>query len=118
MIEEEVGHRDLLALLAAAPEAGIGTPTLLEAAMVLIARKGADDRRALATLLRENEVGLIPFDARHLRIAVDAFTRYGKGRHPARLNFGDCMTYATAKLAGAALLYVGADFAKTDLASA
>jgi ribonuclease VapC len=117
MIEEEVGHRGLLAALVAASEVGIGAPTLFEAAMVLIARKGTEDRSALFALLWDNEVAVIPFDARHNGVAIDAFSRYGKGRHPARLNFGDCMTYATAKLAGAPLLYVGGDFAKTDLAS-
>ncbi|WP_235882954.1 type II toxin-antitoxin system VapC family toxin [Rhizobium rhizophilum] len=48
--------------------------------------------------------------------ALDAFSRYGKGRHPARLNFGDCFSYAGAKASGAALLYVGEDFRRTDLA--
>lgn len=48
--------------------------------------------------------------------ALDAFSRYGKGRHPARLNFGDCFSYAGAKTSGAALLYVGEDFHRTDLA--
>ncbi len=46
---------------------------------------------------------------------MDAFSRYGKGRHPAGLNFGDCLTYAVAKLSGEPLLYVGNDFSKTDL---
>jgi len=47
--------------------------------------------------------------------AVVAILRFGKGRHPAALNFGDCMSYATAKIAGRPLLYIGADFPKTDL---
>lgn len=45
----------------------------------------------------------------------DAYRRFGKGRHPAALNFGDCLTYATARLTGEPLLYVGEDFARTDL---
>ena len=48
--------------------------------------------------------------------ALDAFSRYGKGRHPARLNFGDCFSYAGAKAAGGGLLYVGNDFRQTDIA--
>jgi hypothetical protein len=52
----------------------------------------------------------------HWREAVDAFRRYGKGRHRAALNFGDCMTYATARLAGESLSFIGDDFALTDLA--
>jgi ribonuclease VapC len=58
---------------------------------------------------------VIPFDDRHWSVAAEAFIRYGKGRHPARLNYGDCMAYATAKVAGAPLLFVGDDFAKTDI---
>jgi ribonuclease VapC len=48
-------------------------------------------------------------------VATKAFTRYGKGRHPARLNYGDCMTYATASVAGQSLLFTGNDFAQTDI---
>ncbi len=58
---------------------------------------------------------MIPFGDRHWREAFHGFLRYGKGRHPASLNFGDCMTYATAKLAAQPLLSVGRDFEKTDL---
>jgi len=58
---------------------------------------------------------VIPFGTDHWTAAHDAFLRFGKGRHPARLNLGDCMTYATAKLAGEPLLCLGNDFAQTDL---
>jgi ribonuclease VapC len=61
---------------------------------------------------------VIPFDDRHWSIAIQAFIRYGRGRHPAALNFGDCMTFATAHLAARPLLFTGDDFAKTDLAPA
>ncbi len=60
----------------------------------------------------------IPFEDRHWGAAAEAFIVYGKGRHPAALNFGDCMTYATARLSGNPLLFVGEDFAKTDIPSA
>ena len=63
--------------------------------------------------LAEIEVCDIPASARFA--AIDAFARYGKGRHPAGLNFGDCFAYACAKLASAPLLYKGEDFAKTDI---
>ncbi|MDX6651543.1 MAG: ribonuclease VapC [Solirubrobacterales bacterium] len=70
----------------------------------------------LARFLQERELIVIPFDQLHWEEAVTAFIRFGKGRHPAGLNFGDCMTYATAQLAAEPLLCVGEDFAKTDLA--
>ncbi len=58
---------------------------------------------------------IVPFEAAHARAAREAFDRFGRGRHPAALNFGDCLTYATARVAGMPLLFVGDDFARTDL---
>lgn len=115
MIEEEPGSRDLFQALAAAGGAAVGTPTLFETAMVLVGRDGAAGRWILARFLEVNEIAAVPFDERHWDVAADAFFRFGKGRHPARLNYGDCMTYATARVADRPLLCVGDDFAKTDL---
>jgi len=97
------------------PGAGIGTPTLVETGLVLVSRAGQPGRTELAKFLQQRDVTVIPFGPDHWTAAVDAFLRYGKGRHPARLNLGDCMTYATAKLAGQPLLCLGNDFAQTDL---
>jgi ribonuclease VapC len=72
----------------------------------------------LERLLDEFGIQEIPFGEIHWREAVDAFRRYGKGRHAASLNFGDCMTYATVKLAGDPLLFVGGGFEQTDLPGA
>jgi len=58
---------------------------------------------------------IVPFEALHARVAREAFRRYGRGRHPAGLNFGDCLTYAVAKVERLPLLFVGDHFAKTDL---
>ena len=69
----------------------------------------------LSEFLQEFEVSLVPFGEDHWREAASAFKRFGKGRHPASLNLGDCMAYATAKVAGLPLLFVGNDFPKTDL---
>lgn len=60
----------------------------------------------------------IPFGGEHWREAADAYLRFGKGRHKARLNFGDCLTYAVARLANEPLLFTGDDFPHTDLALA
>jgi ribonuclease VapC len=65
--------------------------------------------------LSEASVVTIPFGDVHWGSAVDAWLRYGRGRHRANLNFGDCLAYATAKVAGQPLLCVGDDFARTDL---
>jgi ribonuclease VapC len=67
-------------------------------------------------LMSEYKINTVPIGLEEGRIAVEAFSRYGKGRHPARLNMGDCFAYACAKTNNARLLYKGDDFAHTDLA--
>jgi ribonuclease VapC len=79
---------------------------------------GVEGKRLLALFVMESEVAVVPFGDAHWKAAVDAYRRYGKGQHPAGLNFGDCLTYATAKLAGQPTLCLGSDFAKTDLPTA
>ena len=86
--------------------------------MVLAGRRAAASRGAtseLVMVLTRFEVTVIPFGQDHWLMAWAAFLRYGKGHHPAGLNFGDCLTYAVAKLSGLPLLCVGDDFAQTDL---
>jgi len=111
----EPGHQDLITKLAGAASAGIGTPTLAEAGLVLASRLRRDSRDLVIRLLDEFSIVEIPFGDRHWREAVDAYLRYGKGRHKARLNFGDCLTYAVARLANEPLLFAGDDFPETDL---
>lgn len=115
---EQPGSDSLIARIAAAPLLGIGAPTLLEAATVLSSRLSRDPRPLLSELLREGEIEVIPFTREHCEVAIDAFERYGKGRHPAALNFGDCQSYACAKVAGMPLLFAGNDFSQTDVLSA
>jgi ribonuclease VapC len=83
--------------------------------MVLTARFGPRGKTALARFLQENSVQTVAFEEAHAGAALDAYSRFGKGRHPAALNFGDCCTYAVASLTGEPLLCVGDDFARTDL---
>jgi ribonuclease VapC len=110
------GHEPLLDRLAAAEEVvGVGAPTLSETGIVLAARLGATGKSLLARFVQESGSSVIPFGAEHWGVAVDAFLRFGKGRHRAALNFGDCMTYATARIAAQPLLCLGGDFAKTDI---
>lgn len=111
----EKGSEPLLDALEAADACRIGAPTLVETAMVLTGRLGDAGRTMLLSLLQEVNVDVLSFGDAHWRIAQSAFVRYGKGRHPAALNFGDCLTYATAYVAGEPLLCVGDDFAQTDL---
>jgi ribonuclease VapC len=116
IVFREDGWEALVDELAAADSVAAGTPTFAETGIVLHARLGASARGLLERMLDEFGIQEIPFGEVHWREAVEAFARYGKGRHPASLNFGDCMTYATARLAGEPLRYVGDDFAQTDVA--
>jgi ribonuclease VapC len=93
----------------------IGVPTLLETAMVLAARLGQDARPLLSVFLRGIDAEVVPFQQEHLDAAMMAFLRFGRGRHPAALNFGDCMAYAVASVAGMPLLFTGGDFSRTDI---
>jgi ribonuclease VapC len=118
VIRDEPDRRILVEAMANAAEVGVGTPTLTEASVVLVQRYGPVGRATLTRFLEENDVIAIPFGDHHWSIAAEAYIRYGKGRHPAALNYGDCMTYATAKVADAPLLFVGNDFTHTDLVAA
>ena len=115
VVMKEPGFDSILELLAADQSPAIGTATLTETAIVLSARLRQDVRSLLSRFLSEGSIALIPFGESHYSMAVEAWLRYGKGRHPAGLNFGDCLAYATAKLADQPLLFVGDDFRKTDV---
>ena len=93
----------------------ISAATLFEAAIAAERRGGLEARDRLDRLITRIEPEVAPFDAVHLGWARDAYRRFGKGRHPAALNLGDCMAYATARHAVLPLLFKGADFAQTDL---
>jgi ribonuclease VapC len=111
----EPGWESLLEQVASAPSVGIGAATLVETGIVLAARLGIPGKSLLARFVQESELTVVPVTAEHWSVAVDAYLRFGKGRHPAALNFGDCLTYAVAVIAGEPLLFVGDDFTKTDL---
>ena len=115
---EEPGHERLLRKFLAAEHKGVGAPTLLESSMVLSRRHGNASAGIVDRWVRRFDLSVVNFGEIHWRTAAEAFQRFGKGRHPASLNFGDCLSYATAKLADRPLLYVGEDFARTDLAAA
>jgi ribonuclease VapC len=115
VIFREKGFEELLERMVAAPLLAAGAPTLAETGIVLHARLGESSRGTLERFLDELEIEEIPFEQVHWREAVEAFRRFGKGQHPAALNFGDCMAYAVSRLTGEPLLFTGADFSKTDV---
>ncbi len=96
----------------------LSAATQVELGIVIESRQGpaaVDDLRALLARLA---VAIEPFDERHAALALAAWRRFGKGRHPAALNLGDCFSYALAQTLGASLLFKGTDFSQTDVASA
>ena len=90
----------------------------LEAGMVSLARRGTAGRSDMERFILDARIDVVPFDSAQARIGTDAFRRFGKGRHPARLNFGDCAAYALSKVSGEPLLFKGGDFAQTDVVPA
>jgi len=115
IIVREPGWESLFEKLTTATRAGIGAPTAAEAGIVLRARVGSMGQSLLVRFLQEFGVETIPFGDLHWRKAVEVYGAFGKGYHPAALNFGDCMAYATARLAEQPLLCRGDDFPRTDL---
>jgi ribonuclease VapC len=104
--------------IAAASDRLLSTASYLETAIVMTARLGPQGQEKLDSLLAGLSIVLVPFTSEQARLAVTAFRRYGRGRHPAGLNYGDCFTYALTKLTGDRVLFKGNDFSHTDLAAA
>ncbi|MDP2276473.1 MAG: type II toxin-antitoxin system VapC family toxin [Archangium sp.] len=101
--------------LAAPGRKVVSAATLFEAAIAAERRGGLEARDRLDRLVTRIAPDIAPFDAAHLGWARDAYRRFGKGRHRAALNLGDCMAYATARHAVLPLLFKGADFESTDI---
>ena len=105
----ELIHQDGSRLISAA--------NALESGIVLEARRGAVAGREFDLFLHRLNIEIVPVDAAQVELARAGWRRYGKGRHPASLNFGDCFAYALAKTSGEPLLAKGNDFTKTDVQS-
>lgn len=115
VLGEEDAERVLEALRGA--EARLSVVSWVEAQIVVEARQGPDAARDLQLLVEATIDDVVPVDEVHAAAAVTAWRRFGRGRHPAALNFGDCFAYALARLDGLPLLFKGDDFAQTDVES-
>jgi ribonuclease VapC len=93
----------------------MSTFSFLESSAVALFRKGMAGQLRVAALCGELGLEIVPFDIRQAQIACLAWNRFGKGRHPAALNVGDCCSYALARVTSLPLLCKGNDFVKTDL---
>jgi ribonuclease VapC len=115
IMARERGYEDLCVKLEAADAGSISTSNLLEVHLVVEGKRAIGGWSDVEDLLAQYAIAPRPFDERQLRFAREASLRYGKGRHKAALNFGDCFAYALAKSEGIPLLCTGTDFAQTDV---
>jgi ribonuclease VapC len=113
----EPGYLGLVDRILEAESVRVGAPTLVEAGMVLAGRRGVPGNE-LDELVKELAITVVPFGEAEWRRASQAFARFGRGRHKAGLNVGDCLAYGVAAAAADALLFVGDDFRHTDIRSA
>jgi len=115
IMQDEPERERFAALIENAPRRIMSAVSVLEASMVLAARRGPDADAQLDLFLSRGGIEVIPFDDEQLGWARRAFQRYGKGRHRAALNFGDCIAYALAQFSGEPLLFKGTNFSATDV---
>jgi len=115
ILQDEPERRTFTEAIEAAETRSISAATFVETSIVIEARYGAEGLRDLDALIATAAIALVAVDADQAQIARTAFSRFGKGRHQAGLNYGDCFSYALAKALGETLLYKGSDFSHTDL---
>jgi ribonuclease VapC len=110
----EPGYLDIVDSILEAGHVRVGAPTLVETSLVFARRRGKAAGE-VEGLVKELGITVVPFAEAEWRVAAAAFLKFGRGRHKAALNFGDCLAYASASVAGDTLLFVGNDFKKTDI---
>jgi ribonuclease VapC len=118
ILQDEPERPRFTTAIAESAQRSMSAASLLEVAIVVEARFGVEGGRHLDQLLERAGVEIVAVDEEQVRIAREGYRRYGKGRHPAGLNFGDCFSYALAHLRQQRLLFKGDDFAQTDVAPA
>jgi ribonuclease VapC len=104
--------------IANAPKRIVSAFSALETSIVIESKKGDPGGRELDLLLHKARIEIVPINEEHFELARRAWRDFGKGRHPAGLNIGDCCSYALSKYSGEPLLFKGGDFSKTDIQSA
>jgi ribonuclease VapC len=118
ILQKEPEALRLTTAIATSPVCRLPASCLLEASIIMLSRRDVDGPRDLDLFVARRRMEISPFTESQAVLAREAFEHFGKGRHPAQLNFGDCMAYALAKETGDELLFKGADFALTDIAVA
>lgn len=116
VLQDEAERRSFNEAIEASDSVALSVASLVETSIVIEARHGAEGLRALDRFIERAGIVIAEVDLEQGKMARDAFSRFGKGRHPAGLNFGDCFAYALAKVLREPLLFKGEDFARTDVA--
>jgi len=118
VLKEEAEAKTFAEIIVEAERCFLSAVGFFETSMVMIGRGRPELVDGLDALVERRGIEIVSFDRELARESRAAFIRFGKGRHPAGLNFGDCVSYAMAQARGLPLLYKGEDFAKTDVVSA
>jgi len=116
ILQDEPERRAFNEAIELADAVRMSVASFVEGSIVVEVRYGAEGLRDLDRFVDRAGIELAPVDAEQAREARLAFSRFGKGRHPAGLNFGDCFAYALARVLGESLLFKGNDFSQTDIA--
>jgi ribonuclease VapC len=115
ILQDEPERRAFNEAIESADRVSLSTASFVETSMIVESRLGADGLRALDLFLARARVALIPVDEEQAHLARNGFRSFGKGRHSAGLNFGDCFAYALSKSQSDPLLFKGNDFGRTDV---
>ena len=118
ILTEEPAAQSCIRAMDEAQSLQISTASVLEVRIVLESRFGSSATITFDRWLANTPIEIVPLTERHVELATEGFRRFGKGRHRAALNFGDCFSYGLARFLGEPLLFIGNDFAQTDLRSA
>lgn len=117
ILQDEPERRSFNEAIEAAESRVMSVANYVEVSIVVESRHGAEGLRELDRFVDRAGIELVGVDLGQGKIARDAFSRFGRGRHSAALNFGDCFAYALARILAEPLLFKGDDFSKTDLAT-
>lgn len=118
VLRNEPASPRLVEALEATADRRMSVANLVEASIIMLSRYGEHGEKEVDLFVQRAQVNITPVTPDHAEIARSAYRRFGKGRHPAALNFGDCFSYALAIALGEPLLFVGTDFGRTDVAVA
>ena len=118
ILNDEMERSHFIEMIALAPATLLSSASYVEAGIILSARYGTKGLQNLRFFAAVAGIEIVSLDSEQAEVAIDAYSAFGKGNHPAGLNYGDCFSYALAVTRGDSLLFKGDDFSRTDVISA